>query len=95
MQYHCVQCDQVFSLESSDDKPRCPKCLRQHGLRPVAAKPAPSPALGSRVVIALVVLVAAAGGGYAWYRGSSAHPAGEVPLRPISAEELREDAKAI
>jgi len=96
MQYHCVQCDQVFTLDSSDEKPRCPKCLRQHGLRPVEAKAAKPASSGSRTaVIALAVLLIAAGGGYALYRSTSTHPRGQVPLSPISAEELREDAKVI
>lgn len=96
MQYHCVQCDQVFTLDSSDDKPRCPKCLRQHGLRPVEAKATKPAATGSRAaVIGLAVLLIAAGGGYALYRSTSTHPKGQVPLKPISAEDLREDAKVI
>lgn len=96
MQYHCVQCDQVFTLDGSDEKPRCPKCLRQHGLRAVEAQ-ASKPA-GSRsrsVVIGLAALLLAAGGGYALYRTQSGHPRGQVPLSPISAEDLREDAKVI
>lgn len=95
MQYHCVQCDQVFTLESSDDKPRCPKCLRQHGLRPVEAAKAQPSARSAAPVIGLVVLLAAAGGGFALYRNATTHPKGQVPLSPINAEALREDAKAI
>jgi tetratricopeptide (TPR) repeat protein len=95
MQYHCVQCDQVFTLDSSDDKPRCPKCLRQHGLRPIEAKAATPTKSGSRSLIALAVLLVAAGGGYALYRNATTHPKGQVPLSPISAEDLREDAKVI
>jgi tetratricopeptide (TPR) repeat protein len=46
-------------------------------------------------VIVLAVLLVAAGGGYAVYRTTSTHPKGQVPLSPISAEDLREDAKVI
>lgn len=95
MQYHCVQCDHVFTLDSSDEKPRCPVCLRQHGLRRVEAKAAKPASSGSRAVIALAALLVAAGGGYALYRSTTTHPKGQVPLEPISAEDLREDAKVI
>ncbi|HET8937117.1 MAG TPA: hypothetical protein VFN67_26930 [Polyangiales bacterium] len=95
MQYHCVQCDEVFTPESSDEKPRCPKCLRQHGLRPVEAVKAKPSGRSKGPVIGLVVLLAAAGGGYALYRNANSHPKGQVPLSPISAEDLREDAKVI
>jgi tetratricopeptide (TPR) repeat protein len=95
MQYHCVQCDEVFTLDSSDDKPRCPKCLRQHGLRPVEAAASKPSARASWPVIGAGLLLLAAGGGYAVYRSTHAHPRGQLPLSPISAEDLREDAKAI
>jgi tetratricopeptide (TPR) repeat protein len=96
MQYHCVQCDQVFTLEASDDKPRCPKCLRQHGLRPVEAqKTAQKSGRVSWPLAAFAVLLVAAGGGYALYRNANTHPKGQVPLRPIDADDLREDAKVI
>ena len=32
MQYTCANCDHTF--ESDEEKPRCPKCLRRHGLIP-------------------------------------------------------------
>jgi tetratricopeptide (TPR) repeat protein len=67
MRYHCVQCDQEFETAEGDDKPRCPKCLRQHGLRPlerVATAPARKSRTGAFVVVG--ALVVAAGGGF-WY----------------------------
>lgn len=33
MRYLCVQCDEEF--DSDDDKPRCPKCMRVHGIHPL------------------------------------------------------------
>lgn len=96
MQYHCVQCDEVFTPDSSEAKPRCPKCLRQHGLRPVEAKaPKPSAAAKPWPLIGLAVLLLAAGGGYAVYRNAHSHKPGQVPLAPIDADVLRQDAKVI
>jgi len=95
MQYHCVQCNQVFTPEASEDKPRCPTCLRQHGLRVVEA--AASPARGRRLApfIALAAVAAAAVGGYVGYRQLHSHKPGQVPLAPIDADVLSEDAQAI
>src|SRR4051812_29293701 len=36
MRYLCVHCDEKFEL-SEDQEPRCPKCLRVHGLRPLSS----------------------------------------------------------
>jgi Flp pilus assembly protein TadD len=59
VQYLCVQCDEQFEV-TQGDKPRCPKCLRVHGLRPVDAA-APEADTRSRKWLWLgVVLVAAA-----------------------------------
>jgi tetratricopeptide (TPR) repeat protein len=95
MQYHCVQCNELFTLDPSDDKPRCPKCLRQHGLRPVeAAKPSRETRRWLGPVAALVLL-AGAGGGYALYRQSHKHAPGQAPLEPISADDVRTDVRAL
>jgi len=62
----------------------------------VEAKAVKAAATGSRAaVIGFAVLLVAAGGGYALYRSTGTHPKGQVPLKPISAEDLREDAKVI
>jgi Tfp pilus assembly protein PilF len=34
MRYLCVHCDEKFEL-AEEEEPRCPKCLRVHGLRPL------------------------------------------------------------
>lgn len=95
MQYHCVQCNEVFTADPSEDKPRCPKCLRQHGLRPVeGAKPA-AQKRSLLPVLAVAGALVAAGGGYAAYHKLHGHKPGQVPLAPISADELREDALAL
>lgn len=95
MQYHCVQCNELFTLDPGEDKPRCPKCLRQHGLRPVErAQPKVERKAKWLPLLGLVVL-AAAGGGYYWYQQTHSHPPGQVPLAPITVDELRADVKAL
>lgn len=44
--YLCVQCDNRF--EATDDKPRCPKCLRINGIIPGAAPQSSSPLVPRR-----------------------------------------------
>lgn len=35
MRFLCVQCDESF--ESGEERPRCPKCMRIHGIQPLGA----------------------------------------------------------
>jgi tetratricopeptide (TPR) repeat protein len=58
VQYLCVQCDERFEV-TQGDKPRCPKCLRVHGLRPVDG-PAPAADASGRKWVWLGVVLAAA-----------------------------------
>lgn len=96
MQYHCVQCNQVFSPEEGDDKPRCPKCLRQHGLRPVESAPARAPNARRLAPVALgTLLVCVAIGGYVAYRQLHRHVPGQVPLAPVDPDMLAEDAEVL
>ncbi|HKU43226.1 MAG TPA: tetratricopeptide repeat protein [Polyangiales bacterium] len=73
------------------DKPRCPQCLRQHGLRPieqVAAKrqgQRGSTGKASGWIVALV-LVAGAGGYFAWQRSRG-------QASQLDAESLRDRAQ--
>ncbi|HET6334357.1 MAG TPA: hypothetical protein VFG30_14135 [Polyangiales bacterium] len=88
MRYHCVQCDQEFETAEGDDKPRCPKCLRQHGLRPlerVAAAPTRASRAGLFVLVGAIVV--AGGGGY-WYWQKS-QTAGKSAAA-VDAGDLRE-----
>ncbi|HEX4352126.1 MAG TPA: hypothetical protein VHZ95_04415, partial [Polyangiales bacterium] len=94
MQYQCVQCNELFAWDSSD-KPRCPKCLRQHGLRPIEAAKISPPARRWLAPTLGVFVIAAAVGGYAFYRQAHKHPAGHPPLAPIDLDALREDVRAL
>lgn len=89
MQYHCVQCDQQFEV-AEDDKPRCPKCLRQHGLRKLESQAARGGGPRGRGFIVLAALGAAllGAGGYALFRSQAA---GKDSARPVlDADDLRE-----
>jgi tetratricopeptide (TPR) repeat protein len=91
MRYHCVQCDQEFEMTESEDKPRCPKCLRSHGLRPIeraAAAPSRSQRTGSLVLLGLIV-VAGGGGYWFWQKSHSAAKSAAV----LDAGDLRERAR--
>lgn len=88
MRYHCVQCDLEFETAGGDAKPRCPKCLRQHGLRPIErAAVAPAHANRTRAFVVLGALVVAAGGGGFWYWQKS-HAAKSAGV--LDAGDLRE-----
>jgi len=95
MQYHCVQCNEIFTPDPSEARPRCPKCLRQHGLRPVEALQPVAPKRNVLPVLIAVGVLVTAAGGYGAYRKLHGHKPGQVPLAPITAEELREDALAL
>jgi len=96
MQYQCVQCNQVFSSQEGDDKPRCPKCLRQHGLRPVESAPARTANARRWLPVALVSALLGSGvAGYVVYRQLHHHVPGQVPLAPVDPDELSEDVVAL
>lgn len=72
MRYQCVQCDEQFDVEDDAERPRCPKCMRQHGLRkvpPPSRAPAPSE-VGARSrfrwPLAVVVALGLAAGAYVY-----------------------------
>ncbi|HEX7477535.1 MAG TPA: tetratricopeptide repeat protein [Polyangiales bacterium] len=93
MQYHCVQCDERFEVGHDDDKPRCPKCLRQHGLRKLDATPAAS--AGSRwpQLLGVALVLVLAGGGFFYFRHVEQRARGPVGLEPLSTDELAERVK--
>jgi tetratricopeptide (TPR) repeat protein len=95
MKYHCVQCNEVFTPDASDDKPRCPKCLRQHGLRPVEAAKSAGPRKRWLAPIAVTALLVAAGSGAFVYHKLHTHAPGQVPLTPVDPEDLRADVRVL
>ena len=78
MRHLCAHCDLTFDTAAGDE-PRCPKCMRKHGLRAVAApsgaapsKAAPRKQLG---LVLVAVGVAAAGAGAYAFRAQRAQQA--------------------
>lgn len=93
MRYLCVHCDEEFEL-AAEQEPRCPKCMRVHGLRPrQAAADRPQQAAARRrwlVAAGAAVLLAAAGAaGYALYQREQAEPEpAELSRTPLSQRAL-------
>jgi len=87
--YLCVHCDNRF--DSDDAKPRCPKCMRVHGIEKLgvqkkeAVKEQPKWVLP----VAIVAVLALAAGGWAWWaRRTPDAVEGDAPLRPLEPSEL-------
>lgn len=90
MRYLCVHCDYRFEHEG-DDKPRCPKCMRRHGLERIDDGKAGKGLSKSVLWGGLAVLAVLVGGGYAWW--SYATPggvSGKVPLAPLDRGDVRD-----
>ncbi len=87
--YLCVHCDHRF--DSDDAKPRCPKCMRVHGIERLGTpKKAPAKETPRWVLpVAIVAVLGLAAGGWAWWaRRTPDAVEGDAPLRPLSASEL-------
>jgi tetratricopeptide (TPR) repeat protein len=87
--YLCVHCDNRF--DSAEPKPRCPKCMRVHGIEKLgspkkeAVKEQPKWVLP----VAIVAALALAAGGWAWWaRRTPDAVQGDAPLRPLEPSEL-------
>jgi Tfp pilus assembly protein PilF len=97
MRYRCAHCDQEIELPDGD-KPRCPSCMRVHGLTPIApVASGGSSRRASRIfVIALVLGCVAFSAAIAWtFRRSQttgglppAALANELTSRGLSADGL-------
>lgn len=90
MRYLCVNCDEKFEL-SAEQEARCPKCLRVHGLRTLAAAAAePPPQRRNRIRVGLAALVLAAlgGGGYALFSQQRAQEASDPGRGPLTSAQL-------
>ncbi|MBK8170179.1 MAG: tetratricopeptide repeat protein [Sandaracinaceae bacterium] len=91
MRYLCVHCDNRF--ESDEQKPRCPKCMRVHGIEKMDEKGVAKGKAAERprwvLPVLLVALVGAASGAYVWWSSSTpASVEGEAPIRPLTESEL-------
>src|SRR6185295_12808465 len=84
--YLCVHCDQRF--DSDDGKPRCPKCMRVHGIEKLSEgkkgdKPKETPKWVMPVVV--VAILGGAIGGWAWWAQKAPDSvSGEPPIAPLS-----------
>ncbi len=91
MRYLCVHCDEKFDL-ASEQEPRCPKCLRVHGLRPLSVAHVGSGRNARRTWIALVAALAvlAAGGGafVLWQRQQAEPEPAELARTPLAQSAL-------
>lgn len=75
MRYRCVHCDNEF--EPPAGKPRCPTCMRVHGLTPLdGAKVAPAAARSKAIVLGALAALALSAAGVMWLLRADA-PAGE------------------
>ncbi|MCC6747050.1 MAG: hypothetical protein IT371_05280 [Deltaproteobacteria bacterium] len=87
MRYRCLSCEQSFEV-TGGDKPRCPTCLRQHGLEVEGAAP-PTVARGARpdrrrrlgLVLAVAgVALGLGGAGFFWLHRRALPKPGELAL---------------
>jgi Flp pilus assembly protein TadD len=90
MRYLCIHCDEKFELPSEQEL-RCPKCMRVHGLRPLAGGTPPkarwrrSPAL----LAAIALFVCALGAGaYAFLRHDREPDAVTLASGPLDQSAL-------
>jgi tetratricopeptide (TPR) repeat protein len=85
--YFCAHCDEEFTPERPEAKPRCPRCMRRSGVEPVRRAPAASTS-GRRAGIIALVALAIIALGYAAYRYQTVELEETPPLRPLEAAEL-------
>lgn len=88
MRFLCVHCDQRF--ESDDEKPRCPKCMRVHGIEKLEALTSKAEPTSRKVQYGIfgAVLAVVIGGYVYWSQQATTTVTGEVPLHPLDASEL-------
>jgi len=92
MRYRCVHCDKELEV-AEGQKPRCPTCMRVHGLTPISAPGASADGARSRALLfGVVALVALAAGTALWLsrRGPEARDTSAAGER----EERQEAAPA-
>lgn len=89
MRYLCVHCDHRF--EAEEEKPRCPKCMRVHGVERVGEnKPSAKQKSSAPIWVAIAGLaVAAIGGGYAYWASRNPRLAeGPAPVEALDEATL-------
>lgn len=64
--YVCADCDYEFSLDSSEDDPRCPKCGRTEAVEPADASALQSDIWRQWLVVFAILFIA--GLAYVFYR---------------------------
>jgi len=86
MQYQCVHCDHTFDFDA-EGRPRCPKCMRVHGIRQVQETSDPhAHPMRLWLVLALVALTGA--GVFFWYQRSEKVLPENAPAIPLDPEDL-------
>lgn len=93
MRYRCMHCDRVFELADSE-RPRCPTCMRVHGVSAVQAAGAGAAAGGAKrrpIAIALgaVLAVAIAAGVLLWHKRAGVDSSLGGASAALSAELAR------
>lgn len=85
--FFCAHCDEEFTPETSEDKPRCPRCMRRGGVEPLAERATKERAnrrsaiIGAALLVLLVVF-------YGLYEPKTTAPEGTPPLRPLEPAAL-------
>ncbi len=85
--HFCAHCDQEFVLETAEDKPRCPTCMRRGGVQLVRA-PTEKSGAGRKWFLVLVLTLIVAGIGYGAYRSTAITLEEVPPVRPLEPREL-------
>ena len=85
--HYCAHCNQEFVPQGDEADTRCPRCMRQTGVR-AAGEVQVNKASKRPALLAALVLVVVAVGAYGWYRSSTALEE-TTPLKPLSTGKLR------
>lgn len=83
MRYLCVQCDERF--DSDEARPRCPKCMRVHGIQRLDEADTATHTRGKQWGAAIAVVLVVGGlAASAYLRGGSAPPSAEQAASRLS-----------
>lgn len=88
MKYLCVHCDERFEHEG-EGKPRCPACMRVHGIEKVGPDPKAKERPKWLVPAVVAGVIAAVVAGYVvWARETPDTVSGDAPVEPLERSEL-------